>query len=71
MTLKEHIKPFLEHFEGFCYKLNNTSMFIFSMLAALIGVSQLPNYNMNTLECLLCLISILISFNYMLVYSRK
>lgn len=80
MTIKECLKliekynketPFLKYLEGFCYKLNNTFMFILSACASLMGVSQLPNYNTPTLEFLLCLITIMISFNYMLVYSRK
>jgi hypothetical protein len=64
-------KPFLQYLADFCYKINNTSMFIFSMFGALIGVSLLPNYNIYTLEFLLCLMLTLISYNYMLVYSRR
>ena len=41
------------------------------MFGALMGISQLPNYDIYTSEFLLCLVLILISYNYMLVYSRK
>lgn len=64
-------KPFLKYLEAFCYNLNNTFMFILSAFVALMGVSQLPNYNIHSLEFLLCLITTLISYNFMLVYSRK
>ena len=64
-------KPFLKYLEDFCYKINNTFMFIISTFTTLTGISQLPNYNIYTSDFLLCLVLILISYNYMLVYSRK
>lgn len=64
-------KPFLKYLEDFCYKINNIFMFIFSVFICLIGISQLPNYNIYTIEGLLCLVSTLISYNYMIVYGYK
>ena len=71
--IKKHNKEksFLKYLEDFCYKINNTFMFIVSTFTTLMGISQLPNYNIYTLNFLLCLVLTLISHNYMLVYSRK